>query len=41
MNHEAVLTITGIAFTSLIIGYVWGYASCKNDIGGDDGTAGD
>ena len=41
MNHEAILILIGVSLSSLIIGYIWGYASCKNDKGGDDGTIGD
>lgn len=41
MNHEATLILIGVSLSSLIIGFIWGYASCKNDQGDDDGTIGD
>ena len=40
MTDAELLTKVGIALVGIFIGYIWGYAACKNDKGGDDGTVG-
>ena len=38
MTDAEILTKVGIALVCLFIGYIWGYAACKNDKGVEDGT---